>query len=304
MQERRSFAALEAAIESAAAAAPGSARPLDRLFLEEIRSSAALAGFILDAAELEELLARGVALGGRPLATYVAVADYAEAVRYLRAAPPAGRRIPYLSVEEIVELHARATRRTPEARPGTWRATAAERLAGGVVPPAPWFVAREIDAYVARLAPGPPREGSMLLWVTQAHERFHRIHPFTQANGRAGRLVTNLLLRRLGLPPFIVRPRAGPRYLAALQRADTRDPWPLALVIARSVLAGVRELAAARDDTADLQPLSAFVAGAGREALYKAVQRGRLQAVRRDGALLTTAAWLASYRASANARTK
>lgn len=283
----------------------GRARPRDaayeRLFREEIRTSAALAGAVLEPAELEALLAHGIALGGRPLQTYITAADYAEAARYVRSAPAAGRRNPYLRVEEIVELHALAARRSPTARAGTWRATAAERLAGGVVPPPPWLVPREIDAFVARLAPGPPQTGSPLLWVTQAHERFHRIHPFAQANGRVCRLVTNLLLRRLGLPPFLVRPRGAGRYGAALQRADARDPWPLAVVIARSVLAGARELAAAADE-ADLLPLATLAGGPDRDALYKAAQRGRLRVVRRGGALLTTPAWLEAYRASRRTR--
>jgi hypothetical protein len=344
MQERRSFAALEAAVETEAArfsgrgdsesgrtasdrgtgvssggtssaeatsptpspSSSGRTRALDaarkRLFRDEIRASAALAGAVLEPAELEALLAHGVALGGRPLQTYVVAADYAEAARYVRSAPLGGRRNPYLRVEEIVELHAHAARRSPAARPGTWRATAAERLAGGVVPPPPWLVPREIDAFVARLAPGPPQGGSPLLWVTQAHERFHRIHPFAQGNGRVCRLVTNLLLRRLGLAPFIVRAAEAGRYRAALQRADARDPWPLAVVIARSVLAGVRELAAAAADEPDLRPVAALAEGPERDALYKAAQRGRLRVVRRNGTLLTTAAWLAAYRTSRRAR--
>jgi hypothetical protein len=322
MQDRRSFAALDAAIRSeaaraasrarpgapapdeAAASGAGSPLPLDRLYREEIGCSAALSGAALDPRELEALLSRGLALGGRPLETYIAAADYADAVGYLRAAPLAGPRTPFLRVEEIVEFHARATRRSPAARPGTWRATTAARLPGGVVPPPPWLVPRQIEAFVARLAPGPPREDSALLWVAQAHERFHRIHPFARANGRTGRLVTNLLLRRLGLPPFIVRPREHGRYLAALQRADSRDPWPLAAVVARSVLAGLRELAGRGGEALDLRPLVTFAAGAERAALYKAVQRGRLQAVRRDGALQTSEAWLASYHASRHARAK
>jgi fido (protein-threonine AMPylation protein) len=163
-------------------------------------------------------------------------------------------------------------------------------------------VPRTIDAFVARAAPGPAREESVLLWVAQAHERFRRIHPFARANGRVTRLVTNLLLRRLGLPPLIVRPREAARYFAALQRADARDPWPLAGFLARSILAGSRRLAVAAEDLAALSPLATFAGGGERDALYKAAQRGRLRAVRRGGALLTTAAWLAEYRASRRAR--
>jgi hypothetical protein len=47
-----------------------------------------------------------------------------------------------------------------------------------------------------------------------------------------------------------------------------------------------------------LVPVAALAGPAGRAALYKAIQRGRLRVVRRGRALLTTKAWLAEYRAS------
>ncbi len=305
MNESKPILGLESAIHSDAArleALGASGGSLDRLYLDEIRASAALAGASLEPGEVEALVTRGVALGGRPLEAYVAVADYADAVRYLRAAPLPSRRSPYLRLEEIVELHARATRRAAGAHPGTWRATTLERLAGDVVPPPPWFVPREIDAFVARFGPGPQAGASHLLWLAEAHERLRRIHPFAEANGRTVRLVTNLLLRRLALPPFVVRERDAERYRAALRRADSRDPWPLAGVIGRSILAGLAQLLAALESGGDLRAVAAFAAGAERDALYKAAQRGRLRAVRRNGALLTTQAWIDAYRSSRRVR--
>jgi hypothetical protein len=53
------------------------------LHLEEVLSSVALAGFVLDRTAGTALLARGVALGDRPLAVYEAVADYADATRVI-----------------------------------------------------------------------------------------------------------------------------------------------------------------------------------------------------------------------------
>jgi hypothetical protein len=52
----------------------------------------------------------------------------------------------------------------------------------------------------------------------------------------------------------------------------------------------------------ELRPVAAFAVGAERAALYKAAQRDRLQTVRRDSALLTTATWIADYRASRRER--
>ncbi|MBD5654457.1 MAG: Fic family protein, partial [Candidatus Eremiobacteraeota bacterium] len=118
------------------------------------------------------------------------------------------------------------------------------------------------------------------------------------ANGRVGRLVANLLLRRLGLPLLVISARDAATYLTALRRADARDPWPLATMFAKSVLAGLMRLRAAQLNEGELVPLAQLVAPDERPALYKAAQRGRLHAVRRGGTLLSTQAWVDEYRAS------
>lgn len=55
-------------------------------------------------------------------------------------------------------------------------------------------------------------------------------------NGRAGRLLTNLLLIRIGYPPAIIRKAERTRYMTALRRADAGDHAPLAELLARAVL--------------------------------------------------------------------
>lgn len=78
------------------------------------------------------------------------------------------------------------------------------------------------------------------LMITEAlaelHARFERMHPFLDGNGRAGRLVLDLLLVRLGYPPAIIYKASPSRYLAALRRADDGDTGPLGEFLARAVL--------------------------------------------------------------------
>jgi hypothetical protein len=107
-------------------------------------------------------------------------------------------------------------------------------------------------------------------------------------------------LRKCGLPPFSIPLRDAERYLVALRRADSRDPWPLATIIGRSVRAALaRLIATGSEDACDmLVPLTELAPRAEREALYKATQRGRLQTVRRHGKLYATSAWLEEYRAN------
>jgi hypothetical protein len=276
---------------------------LAALAFEEIDASCRQAGAALEPHALRALIERGLALGERPLRDYLIAAGYADAARLVSAAEPPRPGQPLLRQDEIVELHARATRLLPEARPGAWRVTTSAALRSGMVPPPFWLVPREIAGFLDRFAHAPLEQRSPMLFVAEAHERFTRIHPFTAGNGRAARLVTNLLLRRLGYPPLSIPGADLARYRAALAHADARDPWPLATFVARRVLAGLNRLATAGDTA--LRPLAEFGAAYGRDALYKAAQRGRLRTVRKGRALFSTETWVGEYlKGAARARPK
>jgi Fic family protein len=276
--------------------------PWRRLELEEILGSTALAGSALDFEEVAALVELGQVAGGRRLSDCILVADYADAARYVREAPAPGRRQPFLRLDEVVALHAHALRRTPEARPGVWRTTTIAAFPSGVVPPPAWMIARTMAAFTDRFAGGPPVETNPLLWVVDAHARFMRIQPFAAGNGRVARLLTNLLLLRLGLPPLVIGARDRARYLRDRIPSGGRGVPPLAVLFARSLLATTSALVGSMQPDDELRPVAAFAVGAERAALYKAAQRDRLQTVRRDSALLTTATWIADYRASRRER--
>jgi hypothetical protein len=269
------------------------------LDFEELCGACALAGVRLDRSELAALAERGFATGGRPFREYALAAGCAAAARLVSTAQPvrAGRLV---RLGEIVELHALATRYDDAAQPGAWRVTTAAPLRSGIVPPPFWLVPREMAAFARRFGARPPAGEDQILFVAKAHEAFTRIHPFAAGNGRVARLLASLMLRRSGLPGPIIAPSQAARYRAALVRADSGDIWPLALLMARAVSASLSRLECAAG-SGDLRPLAAFAAGAEREALYKAIQRDRLRAVRRGRALFTTSRWIDAYRRSTGA---
>jgi Fic family protein len=272
-------------------------RDRSALYYEEIFTSTRLAGATLTLDEVQVLAERDLVPAARQLGDCVMVADYASAARLIRELPTPRRGLPLLRADEIVALNARATRRSPDSRPGKWRDHNVPAFPGGMVAPPPWLIPSQVAAFVDRYAAGLPVGASPVAWVAQSHERFERIHPFSAANGRTGRLLANLLLRRLGLPSLIVPARRSASYVAALRSADSRDSWPLAILFARSLLDALLKLSAAGVG-AELQPVADFAEGRARAALYKAAQRGRLRTLRRGGKLCTTRAWVADYRAT------
>lgn len=267
---------------------------LAELAIEEVWRSTRISGSPLGRAETEALVRRGIALGNHPLEAYVHVSDYARAARFVREAPSSSRRRGFLTVEEVVALHAHATRRTSE-RPGRLRESTLPQFPSGMIASPAWLIPQALAAFVERLHGGPPNDARAIDWIADAHARYERIAPFADANGRVGRLLVNLLLKRCGYVPFIYRSRDSSAYLGALRAADSRDAQALGALIANSLARSYAFLAAALPEQGEARPLSDFATGTRRAALYKAAQRHRLRAFRRDGRLLTTAAWIRDY---------
>jgi Fic/DOC family len=191
--------------------------------------------------------------------------------------------------------------------------------AGVVLPPGtfvnagPWRNRRLLEqqgnietlARAGRVSPATPADATFPVRLARAHAGFEQIHPFIDGNGRTGRLVTNLLLVRLGYPPAIIRKGDRQRYLNALQRADTGDVGPLSELLTRGVLDTLyRFVVPAVAGPTRLVPIISL---ADRElsagTLRKAAMRGRLKAQRdRNGRWLSSRAWVDEYKASRSRR--
>lgn len=57
------------------------------------------------------------------------------------------------------------------------------------------------------------------------HHKFEKIHPFSDGNGRTGRMIANYLLLRSGFPPMIIHKKTRKEYLEAMREADVSDLW-------------------------------------------------------------------------------
>jgi Fic family protein len=58
---------------------------------------------------------------------------------------------------------------------------------------------------------------------TNIHSRFEQIHPFSDGNGRVGRLLMNAMLLRANLAPAIIHQRQKQLYYTYLYKAQTKD---------------------------------------------------------------------------------
>ena len=188
---------------------------------------------------------------------------------------------------------------TDKERPGNFRQHDIEAFPGGMTPPA-W---PEVPALVTRWLEDARQlpEAEPLAFpeeLARVHARFEQIHPFLDGNGRAGRLVLNLLLVRLGYPPAIIYKRERAQYLKALRRADQDDYGSLGELLARAVLDNLyRFIVPAIAGPARLVPLPALATRrVSADALRVAAARGRLEATKgADGTWRSSRLWVNQY---------
>lgn len=284
------------------------------IWLEEAHHSTAIEGNTLVLKQVEALLAEGRAVGNKELSEYLEVRGYATAADWVygHSIAPGDwtEQIP-ISLTELRHIHELAMtpvwdvsphpQATARERPGSFREREIEPFPGGMVPPS-WSQVPALlnvwisDAAALARAQGPERPEAL----AALHARFEQIHPFLDGNGRAGRLVLNLLLVRLGYPPAIIYKGDRSRYLTALRRADQGDPGPLGEFLARAILDNLYKFVVpAVAGPARLVPLPALATPElSANALRVAALRGRLKAARAaDGTWRSSRAWVDEYAA-------
>ena len=285
------------------------------IWLEEAHHSTAIEGNTLVQKQVELLLREGRAVGNKELSEYLEVRGYASAADwvYSHGIEPGSWSGPeLLTLAELRHVHGLAMtpvwdvaphpRATDREKPGSFREHDIEPFPGGMQPPAWPDVPALVGDWIADVQRlGEADEASATETLAELHARFERIHPFLDGNGRAGRLVLNLVLVRLGYPPAIIYKGERSRYLAALRRADKGDAGPLGEFLARAILDNLHKFVApAVAGPARLVPLPALATPElSANALRVAATRGRLKAAKAaDGSWRSSRIWLDEYVAS------
>ena len=285
------------------------------IWYEEVHHSTAIEGNTLVLKQVERLLDEGRAVGNKELREYLEVRGYADAADwvYRQAISRSGLSHPgeVLTLAEVRHVHHQAMQpvwqvaphphATPREAPGSFREHDIHPFSGGMVPVSWPLVSAEMTTWVSSANSLDATHPAFPEALAETHCRFEQIHPFLDGNGRAGRLILNLILVRLGYPPAIIYKRDRTRYLRALQRADEGEPSLLGEILARAILASLhRFVIPAVAGPARLVPLAALeTPDLKGPALRAAAARGRLRATRgSDGQWRSTRLWVDQYRAS------
>ncbi|GAC1353688.1 MAG: Fic family protein [Acidimicrobiales bacterium] len=281
------------------------------IWFEEAHHSTAIEGNTLVLKQVAVLLAEGRAVGDKELREYTEVKGYADAAEWVYAQAihtDPGRPDELVTLAEVRSVHHSAMTPVwdvaahPDATsveaPGSFREHDIRPFPGGMTPPSWVLVEAELQGWLDEVNAPTARTADVAERLARVHARFEQIHPFLDGNGRAGRLLLNLVLVRLGYPPVIIYKRQRAEYLRALRRADTGDHGLLGEMLARSILDNLYKFVVpAVAGPTSLVPLAALAsAGVSQNALRVAALRGRLQATRgSDGQWRSSREWVDAY---------
>ena len=112
------------------------------------------------------------------------------------------------------------------------------RIVGTFVPTAnPIKVPLLMEAFGKKLTKRIPAD--VVRFVAETHAEFEQIHPFSDGNGRIGRIIANALLLKADHPPAVITQNIRRDYMSALSNAQLAgDFTPLEHIFADAILEG------------------------------------------------------------------
>jgi len=207
------------------------ARLRNELMIEYTYDSNAIEGNTLTLHETRLVIEEGITIGGKSLKEYLGARNHPEAIKFVEKLVKKGGKI---DEKDILCLHELILHGIDETA-GEYR-TSGVKIAGATFAPPPSKDVRPMTLELLRWLRDNPDELIPIELAAVFHHRFVQIHPFTEGNGRVGRLLMNAILMKHGYT-FItnISYRDRVKYLKTLQDADTGNISSFVNFIARNV---------------------------------------------------------------------
>lgn len=191
----------------------------DQFVLILTYTSNSIEGSTLTEAETAAVLFQNVALPDKTLTEQLEAKNHQAALLYLFAHLSAKKSV---NEELILKLHGMLMNGIRQDA-GVYRRHGV-RIVGADVPTANHLkVAELMEALVAEFLRGK----DALMHVASIHARFEQIHPFSDGNGRIGRLLMHAMLLQKNLPPVVIRPEKKRLYYTYLNTAQKKGDTTL-----------------------------------------------------------------------------
>jgi len=190
----------------------------------------AIEGSTITRRDAERILLEGKTPGGRPIRDVTETLQHEQIFRNLP-----GRAEAPITLVTVLELHVGVFRMIlPEA--GHWRRVNVRIRGARFTPPRMEKVLGEMESWLDAYTERDMNGEDVFTLGAWMHFEFERIHPFSDGNGRAGRLLLNLHFLKRNWPPVHILPANRDDYLDSLNRAADGNFVPLENLL-RSLMA-------------------------------------------------------------------
>lgn len=242
--------------------------------------------------DAQRLLLEGKSVPDRPVRDIMETIQHERTFRSL----PELRGLP-LNLKLILQLHESVFRGAlPDA--GQLRRVNVQVRGAAFTPPRMEKVLTELENYEREYRKRDIAGDDVFRLGAWMHFEFERIHPFTDGNGRVGRLLLNLHFLNHNWPPIHVLPRHRDNYLDALNDAARGDLSPLELLLrllmGSSLVDLLNQVGTSEDELMNLKKISKLVPY-GPKYLALRCQQGIVPAVKTGGEWQTSKRVLELY---------
>jgi Fic family protein len=181
---------------------------------------------------------------------------------------------------------------------GQWRRVNVKIAGSRHVPPRMEKVLPMMDQLEHDYTRSDTAGGDTFRLGAELHQRFEMIHPFSDGNGRVGRLLLNLHFIRHNWPPVMLMPSDRKAYLAALEEGGDGDLANLEELLRKKMASSLLFLldkVGTQED--ELLPLQELEGPAGHSSKYLSLrcQQGALPGLMQRGVWTTSPRAVALY---------
>jgi Fic family protein len=202
-----------------------------QMMIEYTYNSNAIEGNTLTLRETQLVIEEGITVGGKSIAETLEARNHPEAIAFVEKLVEAKSEV---TEDVVLQVHKLIMANIAEDA-GQYR-TMGVRIAGASFMPPPSSQVRPRMNELLKWLKENPDEHTPIEVAAVFHHRFVQLHPFSEGNGRAARLLMNAILMKNGYPFIaIVSNFDRPKYLRTLMEADLGNTSSFVNFVARCV---------------------------------------------------------------------
>ncbi len=180
-------------------------------------SSNAIEGNTLTESETKVIIEDGITIGGKSLREHYEAIGHAKAYDHIYSLLDKP-----ISEEDVLSLHKLFFQQINPENAGRYRQKNVLITGTDYLPPHYQKVPELMKKHIENLNSNA-KDKHILERASDLHAEFEAIHPFTDGNGRIGRLLLNILSMKNGYCPVIIPPVRRAEYITALQKTNKGD---------------------------------------------------------------------------------